>query len=570
MPKRMARHKSSSMELTEKFGMNELTEVIRIRPRARIVGNLTMEGKKTILHSLPEQSGRLGDADRQVDGKVQPRDEGGECDESHVQSSSSGIISRSELLGRPSVASGQLSGVCASRRESASRNDATLAPPHLGEAFGPPLSRKPIQKRTFCHFDPQLSYDAVKSKVEDPSWVAKHAFLPFLHITLNERRYRRNKETCKKEAKQKEREIYFASHVDSHIYSYYASILQAHYERALQGEEVNDSILAYRSLAKTNVHFARDAFEAIRRLAPCTVIAMDLEQFFDSLDHEILKKRWQETLGVERLPPDYYAIYKAITRFAYCDQRAVIDATKKVRRNHRWHYTTPEEFRSCIAGRSGLGSLIQLHCDDEKHGVKGQGVPQGSPISATLANLYLFDFDRAVHREVSHLGGKYYRYSDDLLFIIPGSRETASITEAFIVDRISDSKVTIQSQKTDHFRFERDEKNRIILEGGKPLQYLGFTFDGKRVLIRDSSVNSYYRKIRKATRVQLWLDRYQHGKPTAGHGKFLTRFTNRGKRNFVQYALNASRVMNEKAIKRQIRNHITQVKKALISSKGES
>ena len=516
---------------------------------------------------LSEKFERLEDADRQVDSIADPRDEGGECDESHIQSSFSGIISRSEPLGRPPEASGQLRGdCCASHRESASRNDVMLAPPHLGEALGPPLSRKIIQKRTFCHFDPPLSYSEVQSRVEDPSWITKHAFLPFLHITLRERRYRKNKETQKKEAKQKEREIYFASHMDSHIYSYYASILQVNYELRLRGEGINDSVLAYRSLAKTNVHYARDAFEAIRRLAPCTVLTMDLEQFFDSLDHKILKKQWQETIGVGYLPADHYAVYKSITSFSYCEQRKVIAATRKVRRAHRWHYTTPNEFRSLIAGKAYQESLIRLHREDEKHGVLGQGIPQGSPISAVLANLYLWDFDHAVFNAVNQLGGKYYRYSDDLLFIIPASSAELSTVEDFILKKISESNVIIQKSKTDRFGFDRDEKNRIILNGQKPLQYLGFTFDGKRILIRDNSVNSYYRKLRKAASVQNWLDKYNRKHPKAGHAKFQTRFTNRGKRNFIQYALNASRVMNDKSIKRQISRHLT-ISQGVLSSK---
>lgn len=529
---------------------------------------MTSKNKNSKINSLSERSERLEDADRQVDSIADPRDEGDECDESHVQSSFSGIISRSEPLGRPLKASGQLRGdCCAPHRESASRNDVVLAPPHLGEALGPPLSRKPIQKRTFCHFDPPLAYSEVQSRVEDPSWITKHAFLPFLHITLKEQRYRKNKETQKKEAKQKEREIYFASHIDSHIYSYYSRILQENYEFRLRGEGINDSVLAYRSLAKTNVHYARDAFEAIRRLAPCTVLTMDLEQFFDSLDHKILKIQWQLTLGVNYLPDDHYAVYKSITNFTYCDQRKVIEATRSVRRTHRWHYTTPQEFRLLIAGKAHKKRLINLHKDDEKHGAIGQGVPQGSPISAVLANVYLWDFDHAVYNAVNQLGGKYYRYSDDLLFIIPACSSEVSRIENFIHKQVSESHMIIQESKTDRFIFNRDEKNRIILQGNKPLQYLGFTFDGKKILIRDSSVNSYYRKLRKAARVQIWLDKYKRKYPKAGHAKFQTRFTNRGKRNFIQYALNASRVMNEKAIKHQIRKHLV-ISQRVLSSKN--
>ncbi|WP_449400480.1 reverse transcriptase domain-containing protein [Chryseobacterium wanjuense] len=46
------------------------------------------------------------------------------------------------------------------------------------------------------------------------------------------------------------------------------------------------------------------------------------------------------------------------------------------------------------------------------------GIPQGLPLSAVLANIYLLDFDRNIIKEiVRKYRGYYRRYSDDLLII---------------------------------------------------------------------------------------------------------------------------------------------------------
>ena len=47
------------------------------------------------------------------------------------------------------------------------------------------------------------------------------------------------------------------------------------------------------------------------------------------------------------------------------------------------------------------------------------GIPQGSPISALLSNIYMLNFDIEMKDYVATLGGEYFRYCDDMLFIVP-------------------------------------------------------------------------------------------------------------------------------------------------------
>ena len=87
-------------------------------------------------------------------------------------------------------------------------------------------------------------------------------------------------------------------------------------------------------------------------------------------------------------------------------------------------------FRNKIAGGKGRSSIITRNN-------KSYGIPQGSPISDVLANIYLLEFDKLVRDHVEKLGGIYTRYSDDILVVAPISPEQAQATEEWIRGEIS-------------------------------------------------------------------------------------------------------------------------------------
>ena len=43
----------------------------------------------------------------------------------------------------------------------------------------------------------------------------------------------------------------------------------------------------------------------------------DFTDFFDNLNHVYLKKQLCDLLSVNRLPDDFYAVYKNVTHFSY-------------------------------------------------------------------------------------------------------------------------------------------------------------------------------------------------------------------------------------------------------------
>jgi hypothetical protein len=158
-----------------------------------------------------------------------------------------------------------------------------------------------FKPKAFTHLTAKLSLsDAkwVKEYVADVSKVAKHKFYPLIHRTIVTKRFKTgigiNNELIKKhytykngnkQSTAKYREIYYANHLDSHIYAYYAQrILEPLYEEKLrENAQLNESVIAYRRISlsdnsrcKCNIDFANEVFDLIKLMKGETaVIALD-------------------------------------------------------------------------------------------------------------------------------------------------------------------------------------------------------------------------------------------------------------------------------------------------------
>lgn len=195
----------------------------------------------------------------------------------------------------------------------------------------------------------------VEKYITDDKKIAAHSFLPFMHKTSKVRKFRKEydqssgelKKTINNEQKQyrksplapKKRELYYAGHLDSLIFSYYSHKLSSEYEKKIKEYNLDDVVTAYRSIPvdkdnskssnKCNIDFANDAFKHIREYNEneFTVITFDISGFFDNLDHKILREKWIKLLGKgPKLPDDHFNVFKNITRFSYVD---IVDIFKK-------------------------------------------------------------------------------------------------------------------------------------------------------------------------------------------------------------------------------------------------
>lgn len=184
-----------------------------------------------------------------------------------------------------------------------------------------------FRKRGYLHFDKPISVEHALDIVTNPHTVATHSFLPFITFTATTYKVQKDKGTNAINKTLKERPIAYSSHVDSHIFSYYAAILNKLYETELQTHGISKNVLAFRAALKkkSNIEFAYEAFQEIKKRGDCITVVLDLSKFFDTLDHSLLKDAWCRLLATDKLPEDHYAVFKAITKFSKVDKNKVYD-----------------------------------------------------------------------------------------------------------------------------------------------------------------------------------------------------------------------------------------------------
>jgi retron-type reverse transcriptase len=238
--------------------------------------------------------------------------------------------------------------------------------------------------------------------------------------------------------------LHYCSHLDRCVYQRYAFLVNQKYNQRVNTDSLNDVAIAYRdNLNKNNIDFAKEAFDTIKKKARCLVMVGDFTEFFDRLDHVYLKTMLCDLLGVERLPEDYYAVFKNITRFASWDWKLLVEQSG--------HKITERGVRKKLNKQEVLITKEQFqqykHNSIVQHKLN-RGIPQGSPISAILSNVYMLHFDKVVNEYVLENNGTYMRYSDDFLIILPcESDEKAVEYENWILSYVHNLNGLVELQK---------------------------------------------------------------------------------------------------------------------------
>ncbi len=372
--------------------------------------------------------------------------------------------------------------------------------------------------KQYPHFDAPISVSEIRALVCNPQRVAKHKFFPLLRYDDEWMPYQSNHHA---EGKNKSRPIRYGARGDTYIFKHYRGVLSELYEDRLIELGISQCPIAYRKIqrdagtgGKCNIDFAKDAFDQIDSLGDCVAIALDIKSYFENLDHSHIKRVWCDLLGEERLPSDHYAVFKNITKYRYVDREAVYRRLGYIGSNGLVQpqevipiqLCSPSEFRAKICGLdSNYSSLIQKNT--ESH-----GVPQGAPISDLIANFYLLDFDQQLHQYAARQGGRYMRYSDDILLLLPGGSKSAKPAVRYTSDLIRNygRELKIKNSKTCVVQFKREGdrlryrhiKQRSDESGKNGFEYLGFRYDGRRVYVRDSTISSFYRKVSAAAKVE--------------------------------------------------------------------
>lgn len=439
------------------------------------------------------------------------------------------------------------------------------------------------KKRRYAHFDPKIDFLKNISKLKDyfsnTQKVSIHAFYPFIKSDIIVPRYKKTgklNENGKpiRKLEPKERPIAYASHFDAFIYSWYSTLLSDKYEQKTKDLGIYDCVLAYLEKDKSNIEFAHEVFEYIKSKGECVALAFDVSSFFDGLDHEHLKKMWAFTLNEKKLPEDHFNVFKSVTSYTTVQKIRVESEfgipSKREKGIQILRICSPKDFRDKVRN----GGMIEKNPYTNK--VLGStrigqkcGIPQGSPISACLSNMYMIEFDLEINKMIFKLGGLYRRYCDDIVVVV--KIEDAIKVKNAILKIIVNYHLEINDSKTEVTYFKTNANGKLTgldstekLAKEKNMQYLGFEFNGENAYIRSSSLSRYYRRMTARIRENL---KAAYGNNSIGSKIFkktlYNRYTEKGERNFISYAERAYEHMESKTIYNQIKNSSNKVKKKL-------
>lgn len=387
----------------------------------------------------------------------------------------------------------------------------------------------------YSHFDGYLDLAEANRLVNDHEAVAAHKFYPFIAEEKVHQPYRTKKPPAGSAARpsrpdKKLRLLMKAARRDAAIYAAYRGLLIDPYEAILSENSLSEAVIAYRHIpvfagstkGKCNIHHAHEIFEFAKQIDQSVCVVLDISKFFDHIDHRLLKAAWRNVLGRKDLPKDHYAVFKAITRYSYVDLEKLLFRLGHTRtiKDHKGsdktvvqrkdalpaQLCTPDNFKKMVAGRyRGQSQVVRLN--ENKF-----GIPQGSPISDVLANLYLLEFDKLMKAHADSLGGIYRRYSDDIVFVVPGGLDEGRRLRDYVRSEIEQhgSELKIKQRKTHVVAFERDDDRFHSLDAPENerhpdgLEYLGFRFDGKTVRFRDSTIGKLRRKVRDCVKAEVY------------------------------------------------------------------
>jgi len=423
------------------------------------------------------------------------------------------------------------------------------------------------RRRKYAHFDNRVSLDDVWAYINDPKNIQAHSFYPFIHYVKAFNKY-----DSIHGIKPKERELCYSAHIDRCIFQLYGFKLNQIYNMRLEKDGIGNSTIAYRdNLGKNNIHFAKQAIDFIRTENNCYIIIGDFTKFFDSLDHKYLKKMLNNLLGTKELPADFYAIYKNITKFSTWPMEAILELNGLSKDTNGIEKLNGQE-RALSFEQFKQHKKLFVKPND-----KDYGIPQGSAISAVLSNIYMLEFDKELNNYISHRNGMYMRYSDDFIIVLPKENEYQFKEQFEDINNTIKSipKLELQPDKTQIFEYNDktlNNCNKLVLEGVKngknQLDYLGFTFDGNVVTIRDKTLSKfYYRMYRKLKTIQK-----NHGVTKSGnkisyknvYEKYSIKGANIGKGNFISYVQRAENIFGKsEAINRGTKNHMQKIRQKL-------
>ena len=424
--------------------------------------------------------------------------------------------------------------------------------------FGGYMQKKYLKYKNYAHFDKKMSVRKAKKMLQSKKSISEHGFFPFLHYTIKSKKleYVGDKIYAKKEPKK--REIYYCAHFDRYIYQHYAYMLNKKYNDFVVENGIDSCVGAYRiDRGKCNINFAYEMFETIKNMGDSIIIIGDFTGFFDNLDHNKLKRRVEIVFG-DKLDDNLYKVYKSLTKFSYVDVTDLYDyyTNKNGKRSEKYYMRklnqlmTIDEFKLFIKSKNTKTGAKYLKRNEKKY-----GIVQGSPMSGLFANIYMIEFDKCMNDYAIKNHGKYLRYSDDFMLVIKRDNITNLNTVYKTIQGFVQAagQIELEKRKTNVYQYINHQLeciNELIFNTQNVpnlINFLGFSFDGQSVAIRNKTISKYFYKMNR--RIKKMLKDNKSVTTKSIYDKFSMQGENKknnhgNKGNFITYVKRATKIFS--------------------------
>lgn len=372
-------------------------------------------------------------------------------------------------------------------------------------------------EKRYLHFDFPVGASEAQRMVD--SKFKKHVFLPFLTFDISFKKHPKKIGINKWQKKfvTKTRPIALASHHDAVVYSYYADILNEAYDEYTRVHKIDVSAIAYRRKNKerdkrlvdgvlSSTTSAKEVIDYIANSEASYVMRGDFKGFFDNLNHDYLMHTVKEVVG--SISSDLRTTLKGLMKYRSIKRDELESILSDQKHSLAKRRTKDGWIKSYM--KSGVETAEFLKNTNLLSSRNRKGIPQGTSLSAVLANVYMVEFDSMVTAEVEKYEGIYRRYSDDFIIVLPSKNLS---TKSFVeftkwVQGISKGiiRLQIEEKKTQRLFFQNQQFNKIELQDGMnllssnptSLDYLGFAFSGSTLSLRPKTIYKFQYRGRRA------------------------------------------------------------------------
>lgn len=292
--------------------------------------------------------------------------------------------------------------------------------------------------------------------------------------------------------------------------------------------------------------------------------------------------------GNQSIPEHQYQIFKNITKFSYVYKQDIDFYTNKnngkYKRGYQKYLKKMSDFRKFKKEISTLDDTYKVL----RKNPNDFGIPQGTAISAIYSNVYMLDADKKINEIISKSNGMYRRYSDDYIIVLPGINEKKFLTIKSKIEHIlrSEANLTIHPDKTQVMEYDNGKLLDFETKEEMALDYLGFTFDGKFVKMREKSIYNFYRTAYELIKKGIVISKQKGHTRLTYKRKLYQKYHRFGERTdeiygykprpygtFITYAYKCQRVFDKRSpktinlMKEQVSNHEKKIKKRIIEAK---